>query len=182
MCMLAITPARMKSAPPTVSTQPTMLRAFQKRMPTPNSIGMRVMPKLFVPHRFHKEPTTVTWFERRYPPMQAMAQPIRNSPSPPEVPPTSLKERLAMENRDQVTGTGYRKKHVVRSNFSSFLRHTAVPRPVFTQSSCLIGPFGREFPSYGGECEVFTLCSCSVFAGLEFSFSVSETQYASEFN
>src|SRR5271165_5438006 len=32
----------------------------------------------------------------RKPPMQAMAKPSRNIPSPPEVPPTSLIERLSM--------------------------------------------------------------------------------------
>src|SRR5262249_13271994 len=48
--------------------------------------------------------------------MQAMAQPITNSPSPPEVPPTSLKERLAMR-----IGTGYREQVIGKNRMQKVI-------------------------------------------------------------
>src|SRR5438034_6721440 len=110
MCMLAIMPARMKSAPAMVSSHPTVLRPLKKRIPTPNSSGMRVTPKLLAPQKLQYDPTTVTWLEMRYPPTQVMMKPMRNSPSPPGVPPTSLRDRLFMPGKDSRGDKELRKK------------------------------------------------------------------------
>src|SRR5260370_39232200 len=94
--MLAITPARINSPPAMVKTQSSLLLPLKNRMATPKIIGMSVIPKLLAPQKLQYEPTTLTWLEMRYPPTQLMIRPITNWPSPPGVPPTSLKERSAM--------------------------------------------------------------------------------------
>src|SRR5437667_5412501 len=46
----------------------------------------------------------------RYPPMQVMTKPIRNSPIPPGVPPTSVNERLSIKDpspRDKTVSTNF---------------------------------------------------------------------------
>src|SRR5260370_42345628 len=96
--MLAMMPAKMNRAPATVSSHPMVLLPFQNRIATPISIGKRVMPKLLPPQKLQYEPTTVTWWVMRKPPRHAMAKQSRNWPRPPEVPPTSLIERLSMRD------------------------------------------------------------------------------------
>src|SRR5437660_12531021 len=59
MLMLAITPARMKSAPAAVTIQPARLRPFQNKIPTPGPTAAEELPQI-VMRRYERASTLLT--------------------------------------------------------------------------------------------------------------------------
>src|SRR5260370_966044 len=110
MCMLAMMPAKMISAPSALRIQPPRLLPSKKSHPTPINSGSSDMPNALYPQSIQPPLPTVTRVSSRYAPTTTIARPRKKTPIPPGVPPaprivpplTRLLLRLRVESLGEV--------------------------------------------------------------------------------